>query len=109
MENKRTLRLQALLQREIGEIFLRELEFPGQTFVTITNVSATPDLQHAQIHISVIPDAKEKEVWNILQGSIFQIQQILNKKLRMHPVPKIEWVKADVSSVQKVEQLFEQI
>ena len=109
-EQHRILRLNALLQKELGKILLEEVEFPEATVVTITNVNAFSDLQRAKVYISIIPDKKSKEVLGILNRNIFSIQQQLNKELRMRPIPKIEWLLDEhLAEVQHVEELLEEI
>lgn len=109
-EQHRILRLNALLQKELGRFLLEEIEFPEGAFVTVTRASAMSDLQHARVYISVIPEDKSKEVLRILNRNIFSIQQELNKELRMRPIPKIEWVLDEhLTEVQRVEELLEQV
>lgn len=83
---------------------------PDQAVVTLTRVVASGNLQQAKVYISVVPDEKAQEVLKTLGRNIFSIQQILNKKLKMRPVPKILWLpeKATVEA-QRIEELLAQI
>lgn len=68
---------------------MREIEFPAGILVTILGVKTTEDFKQAKIIISVFPFGKSELALEILNKNIYHIQQILNKKLRMRPVPKI--------------------
>ena len=107
---KRIERVNQLLKEEIDKIILKELEFPKDIFVAITNVESTPNLQQAKVFVSAIPDNRIKDVLKILNGRVFEIQQIINKRLNMRPVPRINFVE-DKEAVEagRIEELLEQI
>ena len=109
MKNRIT-RVNELLKRELGEILLRELDAPEGAFATITRVEAFPNLQGARVYISVMPEDKTKAVLAILQKNVYDIQQILNRRLKMRPVPKIQWVPETATlGAQRIEELLEEI
>ncbi len=107
---KRIERVNQLLKEEIDKIILKELEFPKDILVTITNIESTPNLQQAKVFVSAIPDNRIKDVLKILNGRVFEIQQIMNKRLNMRPVPRINFVE-DKEAVEagRIEELLEQI
>lgn len=92
MGKKRILRVNELLRKELAQILLEELELPSGTFLTIAEVDSSLDLQHAKIWVTIIPEGRSKEILSIVSGSIYTIQQRLNKRLVMRPIPKIEFV-----------------
>ena len=98
------------MKREVARILLREVDFPEGTLVTVVRVEAFPNLQGAKVYISVIPEDKAKDVLRTLQREIFTIQQILNERLRMRPVPRIQWVLGTAAvQAQRIEELLGQI
>ena len=106
--NPRIPKVNQLLQEELGEILLRELELPDGVLATVTRVDASGNLQEAKVYISVMPEAKFQDVFGILQKNIYGIQQMLNKRLRMRPVPRIKWaVETKTSEAQRIEELLE--
>ncbi|MDO8474167.1 MAG: 30S ribosome-binding factor RbfA [bacterium] len=106
--NPRIPKVNQLLQEELGEILLRELDLPDGVLVTITRVDASGNLQEARVYISVMPEARSEEVMLGLERDIFSIQQALNKRLRMRPVPRIKWtVETKTSEAQRIEELLE--
>lgn len=77
--------------------------------VSVTEAQTSGDFRHANIMISVFPFEKNKIILSILEKNIYHIQQILNKKLQMRPVPKISF-KIDTSlyEADKVERMLNQ-
>lgn len=89
-------------------ILLREFDLPDGVLVTVTRVDATGNLQEAKVYISVMPEAKLEDVLGALQRNIYHIQQMLNKRLRMRPVPRIRWtIETKTSQAQRIEELLE--
>jgi len=85
-------KLNELIRQILGRIILEEEEFGLGVLVTIMAVKTSEDGLHANVFISVYPTAKGEVVLNKLNRHIYNLQQILNKKLQMRPVPKIRFV-----------------
>ena len=49
-------------------------------------------MQHAKIYVTIIPEERSQQALAVLSKNIFEIQQKLNKRLVMRPIPKIEFV-----------------
>ena len=92
MSQQRVLRINELIKEEMGKILLRELDLEKGILVTVTRVSTSPNLYNANVFVSVYPQEHEKKVVQGLRGQIYELQQFLNKRLRMRPVPKIAFV-----------------
>lgn len=98
-------KINSLLEQEIGEAILREMEFPQGILTTVLAVKTTEDNKEAKVIISVFPFEKSELVLQILNKNIYHLQQILNKKLRMRPVPKIFFrIDPSEEQVDKVEE-----
>ena len=87
--NKRIEQINELIKRELGEIILREVDLPENALVTIIDVKSATNFQSAKIQISVIPESSSDAVMKNLNQQIYSIQQNLNKRLKIRPVPKI--------------------
>ncbi|OIP78076.1 MAG: ribosome-binding factor A [Candidatus Portnoybacteria bacterium CG_4_8_14_3_um_filter_44_10] len=96
-------KVNSLLTEEVAKILLKELEFPRGVLVSVTHAEATPDMREAKIFISVLPFEKHPRILEILGKNIYWIQQILNKRLVMRPMPKIIF-KID-SSIEEMDNL----
>ncbi len=106
--NPRIPKVNQLIQEELGEILLREIEFPDGVLVTVTRVDASGNLQEAKVYISVMPEASREDVFAVLNRNVYGVQQMLNKRLHMRPVPRIAWViETKTAEAQRIEELLE--
>jgi len=90
--NHRVEKINELIKEEIGKIILKELDIDKDLLLTVTHVKTSSDLAHATISISTIIKEREQETLDELQYNAGAIQYILNRKLRMKPVPRIRFV-----------------
>lgn len=88
-------RVNELIKQELGGIILENEDFGTGILVTVMSVAASDDLLHARVIISVFPSNKGEKVFETLNRHIFDLQQILNKRLKMRPVPKIRFILDD--------------
>ena len=85
----RAIRVNQLIRKELSQIILREVEFPSDTLVTLTRVETSSNMIESKIYISCLPETQKEKVLSILKSAIWRLQQLLNKRLRMRPIPKI--------------------
>ncbi|HOI60323.1 MAG TPA: 30S ribosome-binding factor RbfA [Candidatus Pacearchaeota archaeon] len=103
-------KLNNVLQKELSQILLRELDLPSDIVVTVTRVEVSLNGFSARVYISVLPVEKKQEIVKMLDRKIFFIQQQLNKKLRIRPVPKIEFAKEKrTEEAARIEELLKKI
>ena len=106
----RISRVNELIKREVSKILIREVEFPKDILTTVTRVETSSNFIQSKVYISVIPENQIIKVLKILNQQIFGIQQILNKRLKMRPIPKIKFVEEkEVKEAAKIEQLLGEI
>ena len=99
-----------LLKQEIGSLILKELDFNRDTMVTITEADTSDDLQQAKVKVSIMPFLKAEKILKVLNSQVFNLQKLLNQKLKMKIVPKIRF-ELDKSEERKtrIEQLLKKI
>lgn len=103
----RVSHLNSLLMREINQILLRDFEFPQGDFLTITRVETSSDVIESKVYISVMPDTETDRIFKILNKLIYPIQQKINQRLKMRPVPKIIFIKESATKeAGKIEELL---
>lgn len=90
MDSTRQNKISRLIQKELSEIFQREVrEVVMGTMVTVTAVKVTPDLAIAKSYLSVFPGDHKKEVIASIKaagGQIrFHLGQRVGKQLRVIP------------------------
>lgn len=86
--NRRSERVQSLIQEELGKIILRELEFPS-ALVTITSVDVDKKLERAKVKLSVLPPSEEKKILTVVGKAAGELQHLLMKKINIKPMPRI--------------------
>lgn len=108
--SKRIQRVNQLIKKEVGQIILREIEFPGDVLVTVTRVETSPDLEQARVFVSAMPEDKSLQILQILKRQIYEIQQFINKRLRMRPIPKIEFTPEEkTQEASRIEEILEKL
>lgn len=110
MSKERAQRFNELIKKELGKIIFNFLDLKPGVLVTVTQVLTNPDLFTSNIYISVYPSSEAKKILDKLNHSIYQIQQSLNRKLEVRPVPKIIF-KHDKNpeEASQIEKLLEEI
>lgn len=93
MAYKRTDRVNALLQRELGTLISEELTDPRIRFSTVTQVEVTPDLRTARVHVSVLGDDDEAaETMLALEDAKKHLRYELGERTQLRAVPQLEFV-----------------
>lgn len=108
--NKRTQRVNQLIKRELSQLLLREIEFPPNVLLTITRVETSANLKESNVWVSVIPEERLEKTLETLSRSIYILQQRLNKRLKMRPIPKIKFLEEkETSRAGRVEKILEEL
>ncbi|HQU99795.1 MAG: 30S ribosome-binding factor RbfA [Bacteroidia bacterium] len=92
MESTRQQKFARQIQREIGDIFIKEGKaIIGQTFVTVTQVKITPDLGEARIHLSVLKPANPVTFITHLNKHKGDIRKLLGNRIKntIHHIPQL--------------------
>lgn len=110
MSELRVRKLNELIRRETSKIIFDFSDAPSGVLITITRVVTAADLFSAVVFVSIWPDSEVKKIFAKLNRSIYQIQQLLNKKLKIRPVPKIIFrYDKNPEEASEVEKLFKEI
>jgi ribosome-binding factor A len=108
--SSRIEKVNQLVRKELSEIINRELTLKAGVFVSISSVKCSGDFKSSQVKVSVYPDKEEEYVLKTLNKEVYKLQGILNRKLKMKPLPKIFFV-TDHSQerVEELEEIFKKI
>ena len=108
MATERLKKLNDLLRNEVGKILKSELDLDDGTLVTVVQANVSPTLEHATVWISVFPESKREEALRKINRRIYFLQQLLNKRLKMRPVPKIRFeIDRTEEGAARIEKLIE--
>ena len=103
-------KLNNIIKKELSQAILKELDLSSDIVVTVTRVEVSQNGFFAKVYISVLPVEKKEEIVGMLEKKIFFIQQNLNNKLKIRPVPRIEFVRErKTEEAARVEELLKKI
>ncbi|MCK4916778.1 MAG: 30S ribosome-binding factor RbfA [Candidatus Omnitrophica bacterium] len=88
-------RINSELRKKIMEIFLREVDDPDISLLSITKVITTNDLQESKVYFSVLDENKYEKVQRSLNLMKGFIQGTLGKKIRLKKTPHLIFIKDD--------------
>ena len=115
MESKRQQKVARQLQKDLGEIFLRELTHAfsnvsgGAVFITITNVRVSPDLAIARVYLSLLNAKNRTMLMEAIQEKSRTIRQLLGERVRhqLRIVPDLQFFLDDTADyAEKMDKLF---
>jgi len=91
--SRRIERVNNLIRQEISELLQRQVKDPRLGgFVTVTQVSTSPDLRHAKIFISIMGNEEEKEealeAFAVASGFL---RRELGARLRLRRSPELSF------------------
>jgi len=108
--SNRIQRVNSLIKNEISKILLKGVDFPRDVLITVTRVETLVNLEQAKVYVSVMPEEQAKRVFKILNRKVYELQQMLNKRLKMRSVPRIKFEKEEKTrEAARVEELLEKI
>ena len=109
-QSHRLAQLSSLLQHELGLLLTRELELPAGALLTVSRVTVLPDLSAARIGVTILPWERHLEVFQLLQRRTHDLQRLLNAKLHIYRVPKLEFQLDDSTErADRLEQLLDKL
>jgi ribosome-binding factor A len=113
MESKRQRQVAKQIQKDLGEIFQREMKqlFDG-AFVTITDVKTTPDLAIARVYMSFLLTKDKEGLLQIIRENTKIIRNHLGERVRhqLRIVPSLQFYIDDTAEyAQKMDALFANI
>jgi len=92
---RRLERVNQLILREISELLRRQVKDPRLgSFITITEVSTSPDFRHARVLVSSIgSDEGKQEILSVLAAASGFLRNELAGRLRLRCIPQLsfEW------------------
>ena len=110
MSSKRISQVNQLIKKELSQIIKKEIDLSPDLLVTLTRVDTSPDLEQAKVYISCLPEGKEKMILQILNKNIYQLQQKLNSRLKMRPIPRIYFVgEKETAGAGRIEEILEEL
>lgn len=93
MTTRRAERVSSLIRQEICELLLEQVNDPRlKNFISVTEVSTSPDLKNAKIFVSVLGD--EQNAKDVLQGfksASGYLRRELSRRLLLRYAPELSF------------------
>jgi len=107
--SERMRRVDTAVRQVLGDAVSQDLKDPRVGFVTVTDVSTSPDLRHARVYVSILgtPAEKEDSLAGLRSAHGF-LQGRVARELRLKNTPELEFVLDDTAEKAfRVERLLE--
>ena len=105
----RTEQFEELIIRDLGEFFLREVEFPLECLVTITRAKVSDDLKYATVWLSVLPEKFTGTCLEIAGRAGRGFEKKLFRKMATKFTPKISFkIDSTEKKASEVERLIDE-
>jgi ribosome-binding factor A len=91
MESNRLQKVNRLIQKELGEIFLMETQKMPGVLVSVTHVRVTPDLGMAHTYLSIFPSERGNEIVQNVNDNVKSVRFALGKRIgkQLRIVPEL--------------------
>lgn len=88
--SRRTEQVGDEIQRVLGEVIQNEVKDPRIGFVTVTGVTVTPDLQRANVRLSIMGDtAERKATMRALERAKGFLRHRVGEEVLLRTVPEL--------------------
>lgn len=112
MDSTRQKKIGRLIQKEMSEIFQREVrEIVMGTMVSVTNARVSPDMGNVKVYLSIFPTEHKDEVFkNISQNNStirYMLGQRVGKQLRV--IPELQfYIDDSLDYVERLDNLLKE-
>lgn len=96
-ESTRQLKVARQIQKDLSEIFAREVPLPAGVMVSVTVVRVSPDLAFAKVYLSIFPFAKAEETMAVIEKQAWLVRKALGVRTRnqLRIVPELAFAVDD--------------
>ncbi len=110
--SQRTSRVGDLLRAELATIIQREMRDPRVRLTTVSGVTVSRDLSHAEVRISVLEQDPEKrrETVAALEHAAGYIRSLLARRVRLRIVPELAFkLDRGAEHSQRITEILEEL
>lgn len=110
MANNRILKINSEIKKELSSLIAFKLKDPrlDGVFVTVLDVDTTNELSYCRIKISVFPEDKKKQTFNIIKNSIPFLRREIAKNVKLRITPELIFSLDDgINYEERITQLLE--
>jgi ribosome-binding factor A len=106
---ERMRRVDTAVRQVLGDALSQNLKDPRVGFVTVTDVSTSPDLRHARVYVSILGTPEEQQAsLEGLRSAHGYLQARVARELRLKNTPELDFILDDTAEKAfRVERLLE--
>lgn len=111
MEGKRLQKIERLIQKELGDIFLLETKKMQGVMISVTRVRISPDLGLAKAYLSVFPSEKGADLINNINENKKSIRWDLGERIgqQVRRIPELAFYQDDsLDYLENIDKLLNQ-
>ena len=107
---ERMRRVDTAVRQVLGDAISQDLKDPRVGFVTVTDVSTSPDLRHARVYVSILGTPAEQEAsLEGLRSAHGFLQGRVARELRLKNTPELDFILDDTAEKAfRLERLLEE-
>lgn len=113
MESKRQLKFAKLIQKDLGDIFQKELPtVSAGSLITVTIVRMSPDLGTSKVFLSIFPENKRETVMKNVEDNKSMIRNLLGRRIKnqVRVIPQLMFYLDDTQDeVDKINKIFKNL
>ena len=109
MDSTRQLKINRLIQKELGEMFVEQGKGLRGVMVTVSACRVSPDLSYFIVYLSVFPSDKAQEIVNNLTANIRSVRYDLGQRLRhqLRIIPELRFFVDDtIDRMERIDELL---
>ena len=113
METKRQQKISKLIQKELSEIFRKDIKTQGNIMITVTKVNVTTDLSYARVYLSIFAPSQENKslVVKEVNETSRNIRRLLGDRIRfqIRIIPELQFFEDDsLDYIENIDNLLKQ-
>jgi len=109
MQPKREEKIERMLQKELGEMFLLYAREKNGVIISVSDVKVSPDLNLAKVFLSIFPNEKANDVFSVINIDAKTIRYELGKRIRhqLRVVPELTFLLDNsLDYLEKIDELL---
>lgn len=111
MESTRLNKVARLLQKELGDIFLKQTKSMPGVLVSVSVVRVSPDLSLAKAYLSIFPSEKSAELLEAIRANAKAIRYDLGQRVRLQlrKIPELAfYIDDSLDYIDNIDRLLKQ-
>ena len=110
MENTRLNKIGRLIQKELGDIFLKQTKAMPGTLISVSVVRVSADLGVAKIYLSIFQSSRAQELLNAIRSNTKTIRYDLGQRvhLQLRKIPELVfYIDDSLDYIEHIDQLLQ--